>query len=120
MVSLKFRKPCTPSFSLSLLTSFSSIVAHFGFLTPMTLIESLQSGASVFNPRQIRCYVRFQFPNWSLTSVKMIEEVWLSCLTHVLSTETEEIVGLFIGDIEVFFFFFFIIIKLHLFNSCVS
>ncbi|KAG5228984.1 hypothetical protein OIU78_010433 [Salix suchowensis] len=36
----------------------------------------------------------------SLTSVKMTEEVWLTCLTHALSTETEEIVGLLLGDIE--------------------
>ncbi|BAT78911.1 hypothetical protein VIGAN_02166900 [Vigna angularis var. angularis] len=37
----------------------------------------------------------------SLTSVKMSEEVWLSCLTHALSTETEEIMGLLFGDIQV-------------------
>lgn len=37
----------------------------------------------------------------SLTSVKMSEEVWLTCLTHALSTETEEIMGLLLGDIEV-------------------
>ncbi|KAG6788879.1 hypothetical protein POTOM_004957 [Populus tomentosa] len=36
----------------------------------------------------------------SLTSVKMTEEVWLTCLTHALSTETEEILGLLLGDIE--------------------
>ncbi|KOM40922.1 hypothetical protein LR48_Vigan04g112000 [Vigna angularis] len=36
----------------------------------------------------------------SLTSVKMSEEVWLSCLTHALSTETEEIMGLLFGDIQ--------------------
>ncbi|XP_031376391.1 uncharacterized protein LOC116192095 isoform X2 [Punica granatum] len=36
----------------------------------------------------------------SLTSVKMSEEVWLTCLTHALSTETEEIMGLLLGDIE--------------------
>lgn len=37
----------------------------------------------------------------SLTSVKMSEEVWLSCVTHALSTETEEIMGLLLGDIQV-------------------
>lgn len=37
----------------------------------------------------------------SLTSVKMSEEVWLSCLTHALSTETEEVMGLLFGDIQV-------------------
>lgn len=37
----------------------------------------------------------------SLTSVKMSEEVWQTCLTHALSTETEEIMGLLFGDIEV-------------------
>ena len=37
----------------------------------------------------------------SLTCVKMSEEVWLTCLTHALSTETEEIMGLLLGDIEV-------------------
>ena len=42
----------------------------------------------------------------SLTSVKMTEEVWLTCLTHALSTETEEILGLLLGDIEVFIFIF--------------
>ncbi|KAI4295130.1 hypothetical protein MLD38_040620 [Melastoma candidum] len=36
----------------------------------------------------------------SLTSVKMSEEVWLTCLTHGLSTETEEIMGLLLGDIQ--------------------
>ncbi|KAK4410595.1 Lys-63-specific deubiquitinase BRCC36 [Sesamum angolense] len=36
----------------------------------------------------------------SLTSVKMSEEVWLTCLTHALSTETEEIMGLLLGDIQ--------------------
>ncbi|KZV56065.1 hypothetical protein F511_06082 [Dorcoceras hygrometricum] len=36
----------------------------------------------------------------SLTSVKMSEEVWLTCLTHALSTETEEIMGLLLGDIK--------------------
>ena len=37
----------------------------------------------------------------SLTSVKMSEDVWFTCLTHALSTETEEIMGLLLGDIEV-------------------
>ncbi|CAI9114026.1 OLC1v1014643C2 [Oldenlandia corymbosa var. corymbosa] len=36
----------------------------------------------------------------SLTKVKMSEEVWLTCLTHALSTETEEIMGLLLGDIQ--------------------
>ncbi|KAM1219703.1 hypothetical protein ACFX2G_047741 [Malus domestica] len=36
----------------------------------------------------------------SLRSVKMSEDVWLTCLTHALSTETEEIMGLLLGDIE--------------------
>ncbi|KAL3631819.1 hypothetical protein CASFOL_024803 [Castilleja foliolosa] len=36
----------------------------------------------------------------SLTSVKISEEVWLTCLTHALSTETEEIMGLLLGDIQ--------------------
>ncbi|TXG69246.1 hypothetical protein EZV62_004181 [Acer yangbiense] len=36
----------------------------------------------------------------SLTSVKLSEDVWLTCLTHALSTETEEIMGLLLGDIE--------------------
>ncbi|KAJ7569905.1 hypothetical protein O6H91_01G099400 [Diphasiastrum complanatum] len=36
----------------------------------------------------------------SLTGVKITEEVWLTCLTHALSTETEEIMGLLLGDIE--------------------
>ena len=53
----------------------------------------------------------------SLTCVKMSEDVWLTCLTHALSTETEEIMGLLLGDIEVhsmfpicpiFHFFFFL------------
>ena len=37
----------------------------------------------------------------SLTGVKMAEEVWLTCVTHAFSTETEEIMGLLLGDIEV-------------------
>lgn len=36
----------------------------------------------------------------SLTGLKMTEEVWLTCLTHALSTETEEIMGLLLGDVE--------------------
>ncbi|XP_072967251.1 uncharacterized protein [Typha angustifolia] len=36
----------------------------------------------------------------SLTSVKMSEEVWLTCLAHALTTETEEIMGLLLGDIQ--------------------
>eukprot|EP00249_Psilotum_nudum_P016338 c25773_g2_i2 orf=115-774(+) len=36
----------------------------------------------------------------SLTAVKISEEVWLTCLTHALSTETEEVMGLLLGDIE--------------------
>ncbi|KAL2332443.1 hypothetical protein Fmac_020024 [Flemingia macrophylla] len=36
----------------------------------------------------------------SLTTVKMSSEVWLSCVTHALSTETEEIMGLLLGDIQ--------------------
>lgn len=31
----------------------------------------------------------------------MSEEIWLTCLTHALSTETEEIMGLLLGDIQV-------------------
>ncbi|XP_028766333.1 uncharacterized protein LOC114724190 [Neltuma alba] len=36
----------------------------------------------------------------SLTGVKMSEDVWFTCVTHALSTETEEIMGLLLGDIE--------------------
>ncbi|KAG9459683.1 hypothetical protein H6P81_004191 [Aristolochia fimbriata] len=36
----------------------------------------------------------------SLTSVKMSEDVWLTCLNHALTTETEEIMGLLLGDIQ--------------------
>ncbi|KAK7271159.1 hypothetical protein RJT34_26817 [Clitoria ternatea] len=36
----------------------------------------------------------------SLTGVKMTEEVWLTCVTHAFSTETEEIMGLLLGDIH--------------------
>lgn len=43
----------------------------------------------------------------SLTSVKMSEDVWLTCMTHALSTETEEIMGLLLGDIQVPRFFIF-------------
>ncbi|KMZ71525.1 Lys-63-specific deubiquitinase BRCC36 [Zostera marina] len=34
----------------------------------------------------------------SLTSVKMSEEVWLTCVSHALTMETEEIMGLLLGD----------------------
>ncbi|TYK29553.1 Lys-63-specific deubiquitinase BRCC36 [Cucumis melo var. makuwa] len=34
----------------------------------------------------------------------MSEDVWFTCLTHALSTETEEIMGLLLGDIEVTLF----------------
>lgn len=33
----------------------------------------------------------------------MTGEVWLACMTHALSTETEEIMGLLLGDIQVYF-----------------
>ncbi|CAM6086739.1 unnamed protein product [Calypogeia fissa] len=36
----------------------------------------------------------------ALTGVKISEETYLTCLTHALSTETEEIMGLLLGDIE--------------------
>ncbi|MCO5550105.1 hypothetical protein L7F22_003584 [Adiantum nelumboides] len=36
----------------------------------------------------------------SLTRAKISEDVWLTCVTHALSTETEEIMGLLFGDIE--------------------
>ncbi|XP_051152141.1 uncharacterized protein LOC127266073 [Andrographis paniculata] len=36
----------------------------------------------------------------TLASVKMSEEVWWTCLTHALSTESEEIMGLLLGDIQ--------------------
>ncbi|XP_011622799.1 uncharacterized protein LOC18432652 isoform X1 [Amborella trichopoda] len=36
----------------------------------------------------------------SLTGVIMSEEVWLTCLTHAFSTETEEIMGLLLGDVK--------------------
>lgn len=36
----------------------------------------------------------------SLMAVKMSEEVWLTCLAHSLTTETEEIMGLLFGDIQ--------------------
>lgn len=36
----------------------------------------------------------------------MSEEVWLTCVTHAFSTETEEIMGLLLGDIQVVIFFF--------------
>lgn len=38
----------------------------------------------------------------ALSGVKISEETYLTCLTHALSTETEEIMGLLLGDIEVF------------------
>lgn len=45
----------------------------------------------------------------SLTGVKMSEDVWLTCVTHALSTESEEIMGLLLGDVQVHFFVFFLI-----------
>ncbi|KAJ6827364.1 uncharacterized protein M6B38_368485 [Iris pallida] len=36
----------------------------------------------------------------SLASVRMSEEVWLTCLSHALTTEKEEIMGLLLGDIQ--------------------
>lgn len=39
----------------------------------------------------------------------MSEDVWLTCVTHALSTETEEIMGLLLGDIEVIDFSILII-----------
>ncbi|THU69679.1 hypothetical protein C4D60_Mb08t16920 [Musa balbisiana] len=47
-----------------------------------------------------RVRFRREFRAMSLTSVKMAEEVWLTCLTHALTTETEEIMGLLLGDIQ--------------------
>lgn len=36
----------------------------------------------------------------ALEGVKLTQEVWLTCVTHALSTETEEIMGLLLGDIQ--------------------
>lgn len=36
----------------------------------------------------------------ALEGVKVTQEVWLTCVTHALSTETEEIMGLLLGDIQ--------------------
>lgn len=36
----------------------------------------------------------------ALDGVKVTQEVWLTCVTHALSTETEEIMGLLLGDIQ--------------------
>lgn len=36
----------------------------------------------------------------TLEGVKLTQEVWLTCVTHALSTETEEIMGLLLGDIQ--------------------
>ncbi|XP_044344681.1 lys-63-specific deubiquitinase BRCC36 [Triticum aestivum] len=36
----------------------------------------------------------------SLTEVRIGEEVWLTCLSHALTTETEEVMGLLLGDVE--------------------
>lgn len=60
----------------------------------------------------------FQIFNMSLTSVKMSEDVWLTCLTHALSTETEEIMGLLLGDIEVYLFIFLNSFWVINFNLC--
>jgi JAB1/Mov34/MPN/PAD-1 ubiquitin protease len=38
----------------------------------------------------------------SLTTVKMTEEVWLTCVAHSLTTESEEIMGVLLGDIQVY------------------
>ncbi|CAM0954186.1 unnamed protein product [Alopecurus aequalis] len=35
----------------------------------------------------------------SLKEVRMGEEVWLTCLSHALTTETEEVMGLLLGDV---------------------
>uniref|UniRef100_N1R0C9 BRCC36 C-terminal helical domain-containing protein n=1 Tax=Aegilops tauschii TaxID=37682 RepID=N1R0C9_AEGTA len=35
----------------------------------------------------------------SLTEVRIGEEVWLTCLSHALTTETEEVMGLLLGDV---------------------
>lgn len=37
----------------------------------------------------------------SLTDVEVTSEVWMMCVTHALSTEKEEVMGLLLGDILV-------------------
>ena len=37
----------------------------------------------------------------SLAEVQITSDVWLTCVTHALSTESEEIMGLLLGDIQV-------------------
>ena len=37
----------------------------------------------------------------ALTEVQMTSAVWLTCVTHALSTETEEVMGVLLGDVEV-------------------
>jgi hypothetical protein len=39
--------------------------------------------------------------NMSLTDVEVTSEVWMMCVTHALSTEKEEIMGLLLGDVLV-------------------
>ncbi|KAJ3681995.1 hypothetical protein LUZ60_014568 [Juncus effusus] len=44
---------------------------------------------------------KLQDQSMALRMVKMSEEVWLTCVAHSLTTESEEIMGLLLGDITV-------------------
>jgi hypothetical protein len=56
----------------------------------------------------------------SLTEVRIGEEVWLTCLSHALSTETEEVMGLLFGDIKVTCFSSLPVLLLLLQRECVA
>lgn len=61
-----------------------------------------QRNPSEWDYRVLGFFDEFEFrPIMALTSVKMSEEVWLTCATHGFTTESEEIMGLLLGDIEV-------------------
>lgn len=81
------------------------------FETPATLTSKLEDPSESltfcvhFLEREVSFRIELKEQNgdqkMSLTGVKMSEDVWFTCLTHALSTETEEIMGLLLGDIEV-------------------
>ncbi|WOL20716.1 hypothetical protein Cni_G29522 [Canna indica] len=70
----------------------------FTGITEQTIKEF--QNLSVFPPEEERYPCVSKGKAMSLASVKMTEEVWFTCLTHALTTETEEIMGLLLGDIQ--------------------
>ena len=96
-------KPLTCTIAFALTLSFGIPSAVFPVLPKSISCNSVQNSHKQEGVTEKKM---------SLTKVKMSEEVWLTCVTHAFSTETEEIMGLLLGDIHVLFLSLILISRL--------